>query len=183
MRDLNKFSWLALTLLLITCGVLGWSLYESELSRSIVLGSGIFVLLIVAALSAPPSVLKKSLLKPFKTEAAAFVAVITGAFFGSLILIWIHIFSPVFILSSALLLAKLELQRDGVRSRPTFWALSLISIIGFSFGWMMHQYLAPLSSTHSILGGIDNTIESTQGEKAGKETPETKNENTTLPAQ
>jgi len=154
---MHKFlssSLLSLLLLFITYMILGWVLHTNTagwgLCNNQLLGltfsfqcewwvlilTAALILLLAETLAAPLSNLRNILSLTFQSDTRAFIALVTLAFFTSLLIIWINFVAYVVLLVASALRARLDMAMIGFRDWQAFFSLSAVSLSGFLLGWI-----------------------------------------------
>ena len=134
-------TWIALFLLLITYFTLGWALSVAKLS---LLNWGIIILgilLLVLFLTTPLEKLKGPIMSWFRSNVGTFIAVIFSAFLLVVLATWVDIFFRIFLMLSAMILARIELQTIGVKHWLAFLILMSLSLTGLALGWECHYLI------------------------------------------
>lgn len=157
MQRLKNFTLVALTLLLVTHGVLGWQLsaligpfwvdpisFASTPTILIWLVVIIADLLLAAALTTPFSERREEFISLFRTDSRAFLVCVALAFLTVVIITWLYIFVHIFVVIAASMLVRLETQRMKWRNRQLFWSLAITSILGLGLGAIVQTLLGRL---------------------------------------
>ncbi|MGK7886010.1 MAG: hypothetical protein AB4057_15475 [Crocosphaera sp.] len=163
MGKLIAFPFLCLAIVVVTYGTFGWYVGSSAVTWSHwftnqgeawgwvlkedaiflllhVLAAGV-VLLITASLAAPVAIITIVFGSSFKSDTKAIVAVLLWSFVAVVMLRWIGYFSRIFLLLSAAILAKLELQKLGYAQWLVMLLLILICLGGFALGLLGYYQL------------------------------------------
>jgi hypothetical protein len=155
---LKKISWLVLILLVLTYAVFGW-LYASStmgwLEREIKLGNSIsddlifgiietlgalFVLLVALAFTAPIATITLGFSSWLKSESKTLISLVFIALGSVIVLRWINYFVHVFVLLSAAILTRLELQTSGYNKWQTISILTFGCLLGFGSGVSIYSF-------------------------------------------
>lgn len=156
MLFVKKLPWVSLLLLLFTYGVFGWLISVdarsnglsslSYVSRRLWL-DGAIILLLALSLTAPFQLIQSVYTGWLKSDTTAFISVIVGAFFAVVVLHWFETFIRILILLSAGALVRIDLQTAGYNKWQSFGILVFVSLVGFSLGIIMNQWL---EARHSV---------------------------------
>lgn len=132
---MQKNSWLSLTLLFVTYFVFGWKLSEFDVPPHVTWFLAIASILVLAvALSFPLKDTKALIMQWFSSDFGAFVSIIVGAFVAVVVVTWMHLFATCLVLTSAVALARLDIQLSGWKNWQSFAVLATISLIGLGLG-------------------------------------------------
>lgn len=156
-QRLKNFPLAALTLLLVTHGVLGWQLSAligpfwadpiSFASNSPTVLVWIVVviadLLLAKALSSSWSQRRSEFISLFRTDSRTFLVAVILAFLSVVVITWIYIFVHIFVVIAASMLVRLETQRVKWINRHIFWSLAIASILGLGLGAVVQNLLLP----------------------------------------
>lgn len=124
----------SLVILFLTDFTLGWRLVYAEISLLAWCGVVVALLLLAAALTAPLSNTKSLILRWFRSDAGAFLSILTTAFFSVILVAWLHLFASGLVLFSAGALARLDIQTSGLKKWQAFSLLSSVSLMGLALG-------------------------------------------------
>lgn len=170
MSSLKNFPWLTLFLLLLVYGVFGffvgkysprlghwlaeqsqiwgWSLTE-EIAIKLVLGLGaVFVLGFTLLLAIPMALTKLFVGNSLKSDDQAILAFLGWSLAAVFFFRWFGYFLQILILVAATLLARLDLQRNGLKEWQIFGILVLVCLGGFELGMLIFSYYHPSSEAH-----------------------------------
>lgn len=131
---------LSLTLLLISYGIFGWSLANSNASLLVYVIVVAAIFLLDAILTSPLPSLKKIIAPWFQSEVATFLSVIFGAFLFVIVMRWIQFFVNTFVLVSAGILVRLDTQVYGLKKWQSFWVLVIISEASLGLGYALYRF-------------------------------------------
>ncbi len=112
----------------------GWVLKDEVIFLLLHLLAGGVVLVITASLAAPVAIITILFGSSFQSDNKAIVAVLLWSFIAVVMLRWIGDFSRIFLLLSAAILAKLELQKLGSPQWLVMFLLIVICLGGFALG-------------------------------------------------
>ncbi|MDJ0731448.1 MAG: hypothetical protein QNJ33_15805 [Crocosphaera sp.] len=112
----------------------GWFLEDEAIFVLLHLLAGGVVLLITASLAAPVAIITIVFGSSFQSDNKAIVAVLLWSFIIVLMLRWIAWFAQFFLLLSAAILAKLELQKLGYPQWQVMSMLIILCLGGFALG-------------------------------------------------
>ncbi|MFB2835746.1 hypothetical protein [Floridanema evergladense] len=154
MQKVRNSPLLSLLLLFVTYIIVGWVLYENTMRWGlcngelfgltfsfkckwwVVILTGALILLLAETLAAPLSNLRKVLSLTFQSDTRAFIALVTLAFFTSLLIIWINFVAYIVLVVASALRARLEMAMIGFRDWQAFFTLAIVSLSGFLLGWI-----------------------------------------------
>ncbi|GAB4320053.1 MAG: hypothetical protein OHK0047_02450 [Leptolyngbyaceae cyanobacterium] len=77
----------------------------------------------------------------FKSDAVAFLTIVTIAGMAAVILYWLHVFLQIFTILAADALARIDIQAAGMSGIQAFWLLVLVSLTGLITGWLLNVFL------------------------------------------
>lgn len=155
MQRLKNFPLVALTLLVVTHGILGWELSAvigpfwavpfsfASHSPTILVWVVVVVadLLLAQALSSSWLQRRKEFISLFKTDTRTFWIAVVLAFLSAVIITWIYIFVHIFVVIAASMLVRLETQRVRWINKHIFWSLAIASIVGLGLGTVAQSVL------------------------------------------
>lgn len=124
---------LSLTLLLISYGIFGWSLANTQVSL-------LLYLLVIASIFLLDAILTfsflnfKAIVPWFNSEVYTFISAIATAFLFVVIIRWINIFIHSLVLILAGILVKLDTKIYGLNRWQSFGILLIISYVGLGLG-------------------------------------------------
>jgi hypothetical protein len=170
MSSLKKFPWLTLSLLLLVYGVFGfflgeqiprwgrwlmeqgqiwgWNLTE-EIAIQLFLGLGaVFVLGFTLLLAIPMALTKMFVGNSLKSDNQAILTFLGWSLASVFFFRWFGYFLQILILVASTLLARLDLQRNGLKEWQIFGILILICLGGFELGMLTFSYYHPSSEAH-----------------------------------
>ena len=131
---------LSLTLLLISYGILGWSLANTQVSL-------LLYLLVIASIFLLDAILTfsflhfKAIIPWFNSEVYTFISAIATAFLFVVIIKWINIFIHSLVLISAGILVRLDTQISGINRWQSFGILLMISEVGLGLGYTVYLFI------------------------------------------
>ena len=137
MRTLKKLPWFSLTLLLVTCSVLGWmlsALHHPPYAWAIV---AIVILLLNALLASSWTKIRNGFASVSRSDTKTFFATVVAAFLSVIVIAWLKMFIPALILILTGILFKLDAQIAKFSEAQTFWILSIVSLTGLGFGGLL----------------------------------------------
>ena len=143
---------LALLLLFFAYAVFGWEwfhwgqLWHTHLALpyfNIIFWSFVPVptLFVIGVMTAPLAMVRSSILKWFQSDTRSFIATVAISFFAVILLVHLDVTLEVFLLVTAALLARLELQDHQWNEWLAFWTLSIVALGGLGLGMVGHWYL------------------------------------------
>lgn len=135
---MKKFPWISLGLLFLTYSIFGWLLSVWSSSWQIWLIAVALILLILLAVTEPVRLLT---IFSLKSDVKAFFVLITITFVVVLILRWLPIFAHIFVLISAAMLARLDLQFTRFSRVKVFLVLAVVSLTGMFLGLLINRLL------------------------------------------
>lgn len=138
---LKKLPWGSLALLLVTYSTLGWLLSAFKDPWFVWVIIIIGVLLLAGSLSSPWSKIRDDFARLFKSDNRAFFVAVVAAFLTVVIVSWLHVFAHAFVVTSAVLLVRLDVQTAGFTESQAFWILTIVSLVGLGLGGLAHQIL------------------------------------------
>lgn len=131
MSFLKKLPIRSLLILVLTYTLFGW---VSAVSWRDWLEGGILVLVVSLLLIAPLKTIRFCFSSWLASDARAFIAIIALSFLTVVVLAWIQIFAQFFILLSAGMLVRLDLQTAGFGEWQAFGVMVVITLASFIFG-------------------------------------------------
>jgi hypothetical protein len=135
----GKINIISLILTLLTYGVFGWA---CGVSPNNWLQGGFLVLLITLLLIAPIRFLRLCFSSWLASDARAFISIIVVAFLSVVVLTWLEVFAQFFILLSAGMLVRLDLQTAGFGEWQAFFLLVGMCLASFALGvFLNHLWL------------------------------------------
>ncbi|MBE9188236.1 hypothetical protein IQ270_27255 [Microcoleus sp. LEGE 07076] len=132
---MKKNYWLSLTLLFVTYFILGWKLSEFDVPPHLTWFLAVAAAFVLAiSLSFPLKDIKRFTVRWLSSDSGAFISIIVGAFFAVVVVTWLHIFVTALVLTSAGILARLDIQMFGHQRWRTFGILTAVSMTGLGLG-------------------------------------------------
>ena len=130
-----KNSWLSLTLLFVTYFIFGWKLSEFDIPPHLTWFLAIAAVFVLAmVLSFPLKGIKSFMMRWISSDAGAFISIILGALLAVIVVTWLHLFVTGLVLTSAGVLARLDIQLFGHKRWRTFGILVAVSLTGVGVG-------------------------------------------------
>ena len=102
-----------------------------------VIGTFILALLFLRPLTG----MRQLIQKWFQSDTVAFTTLFGLAAFASILLNWLKLFLPVFLILAAESLARLDMQTAEYRDRSACIILMLTSWLGLAAGWAIGQFI------------------------------------------
>lgn len=137
----KKVTWVALVLLLVTCLSLGWDLFEANLY---LLSKGIIcfgLIILCLCLTTPIKLLQQPITTWFASDFRTFLSIVLGSCLIVVIATSVETFTQLLLLSSATLLARIELRTAHFKDWQAFVILVLVSFSGLGIGGGMNYLL------------------------------------------
>lgn len=135
----GKINTISLALALVTYGVFGWI---CGVSPNNWLQGGFLVLLIALLLIAPIKLLRICFSSWLQSDARAFISIIVLSFLCVVVLTWLEVFAQFFVLLSAGMLVRLDLQTAGFGEWQAFFSLVGMCLASFALGvFLNHLWL------------------------------------------
>lgn len=130
---MKKLPWVSLLLVVIAYTLFGWNSAVSQYNwvegATLVLGIALFLI-------APVQLIKICFSRWLASDARAFISIIILSFLTVVVLTWLSVFAQFFILLSAGILARFDLQTAGYGPWKAFGILVVISSLSFAFGML-----------------------------------------------
>lgn len=139
MSIVKRLPWISLVLVLLSYSTLGWVLLETKAPKFVWFVVVPAVLLLVAGLTAPLSLMAKYSSILFKSNFRTFAVAVLGAFLFFLMLAWFRLFLDSLLIISAAILARIDFQVSGFKEGQAFVITSIISLIGIALGAGMYM--------------------------------------------
>jgi hypothetical protein len=134
----KKSPWISLTLLLATYGIIGWQLSVLDSQWILWTFAAAATMLVAVAVSSPWSKVRDGLASCFTSDAKAFSIAVILAFFSAVMITWLHIVVHFFVVFSASLLVRLDVQAARWSSRQSFWLIAIASLVSLALGAFLH---------------------------------------------
>lgn len=140
----KNLPWLSLTILLAAHSTFSWFLYHATVTWLVWTLAFTFTVLQALLLTTFSQGFRAFLSRWLRSDVGYFTVVITGAFFVTVALVWIQIFSYILVLVSAEILARLDLQNNNFNRLQSLLILSTVSLTGLVIGWVASHYIGVL---------------------------------------
>jgi hypothetical protein len=138
MSIINRIPWIALGLLILSYGTLGWALSDIQAPLFAWLVLVLSLLLLVGTLTAPYSTLANYSSILLGSNTKTFVATVVGAFLFFMMLAWFKVFLDTLLIISSAILARIDFQSAGFTEGQAFIVTSIFSILGVALGAFAH---------------------------------------------
>ncbi|QLE56554.1 hypothetical protein FD725_14145 [Nostoc sp. TCL26-01] len=138
---MNKVPWIALALLILSYSTLGWVLSESQAPWFAWIVIILTILLLVGMLAAPYSTIARYSSVFLSSNTRAFLVTMLGAFLLFIVLAWFRVFLDILLVIAAGILARIDFQSVGWKTRQAFVATSIFSIAGIGLGAFTYDLL------------------------------------------
>lgn len=139
MLIVKRLPWISLVLVLLSYSTLGWVLLETKAPKFVWLVVLPAVLLLVAGLTAPISLVANYFSILFKSNLRTFAVAVLGAFLFFLMLAWFRLFLDSLLIISAAILARIDFQVSGFKEGQAFLITSMVSLAGIGLGAGMYM--------------------------------------------
>lgn len=135
---LNKrFPWLSMSLLFAAYIIFGKFVVSLEHSIVAFAGAMIWGVLVAVLLKNPFKGVRRILVKWFKSDTVAFSSILMFAALASILLNWLKVFLPVFMILFAELLVRLDLQTAEFSQSQSLVILIAVAWSGLGIGWAL----------------------------------------------
>ncbi|BAZ16938.1 hypothetical protein NIES4071_88160 [Calothrix sp. NIES-4071] len=141
MSVIKRVPWVTLTLALLTYCCLGWVISQERVPPSAWFAIVPIVILFVGALATPWAQINLYSNLLFKSDVRSFCIAVLGAFLLFLMISWFRLFLDFLLLTSAMILVRIDFQMAGFQYIHTFAALCIIAIIGLAMGVLINQFI------------------------------------------
>lgn len=111
---------------------------ENLLGAMLALG---WIVVASIAFRSPLTSFNRFVIRWFKSDTVAFLALCVIAGMVTLVLFWLQLFLHIGAILASEALARIDLQTLGFSPTQAFWILVLVSSMGLGFGWVMQQAL------------------------------------------
>ncbi|MEC4806367.1 MAG: hypothetical protein SAJ12_11790 [Jaaginema sp. PMC 1079.18] len=136
----KKIPFLSLTLLFLTYGLCGWSLAQATHQLWIWVVFGLMILILVIILVGPVARFRNLLGIWLQSDATAFLSVMVMAFVTVMLVTRLDLLAQWLVLLASGYLARLDLQRAGYQTWPTFAIAAIAALSGYGTGLALQQY-------------------------------------------
>jgi hypothetical protein len=144
MSTLERIPYLSLVLLLLSYSTLGWMISEARAPWFIWSIAVVSILILLAILTVPVSILNQYFNSLFKSTTSSFIVTVLAAFLFFVVLAWFRVFLDTLLIISATILAKIDFQSARFKAPLTFFVTSICAISGLVIGVVIYrlaQYL------------------------------------------
>lgn len=146
----KKIPWLAILLLLTTYITLGWFLSTSDPFWLVWVVAALSSLLLAATFASPWAEIRDNFANLFASDSKAFFVAVIAAFTSVIVISWLHIFVHGLVVTCAVLLVKLDLQKAKFRDRQIFWLIWVTSLLGLFIGWATNHLIPSVAIVSQI---------------------------------
>lgn len=130
-----------MTLLLVAYIIFGKFVVSTKHSMGAFAVAMVWSVLVAILLKDPFQGMRKILVKWFKSDTVAFSSILMFAALGSILLNWLKLFLPVFMILFAEFLVRLDLQTAEFNQSQSLVILIVIAWIGLGIGWATAQII------------------------------------------
>lgn len=129
-----KLPWFSLLLVLLTYIALGWLLFRANIPGFMWVVVAIIVIVLVANITTPWAKVADIFRFLFSSNARSFAIAVLSAFMLFLILAWFRLFLDISLVTSALILARLDFQVAGFKETQAFMFTCASALTGLGLG-------------------------------------------------
>jgi hypothetical protein len=141
MRSFKPSTLPALALLFAAYLVFGKFLADIDKSLTALMFAIVWTFILALLFIHPLTSMRRLIQRWFQSDAVAFTTLFGLAAFASILLNWLKLFLPVFLILATESLARLDMQTAEYRDRSACLLLMLTSWLGLATGWAIGQVM------------------------------------------
>ncbi|NJL09262.1 MAG: hypothetical protein HC908_00595 [Calothrix sp. SM1_7_51] len=138
----RRLPWVAIALVFLTYGSLGWLIYKAKVPLSIWLLVILAMLLVEGGMTALWTQIAFFWSAFFRSKRRSFFFTLFMSFMLFLIIARFKLFLDSLVVISAIMLGRLDFQTSGFSRISTFWFMSFFSLSGLALGAVLAKLLS-----------------------------------------